>query len=71
MSNLCLTCAYMRRDDHSFHIRCFSPQLVKMRLGGILVNFERDATPEDGRSHAEGTGKCGTQHLNYKRREDV
>lgn len=67
--SLCLSCAYMRRDPESFHIRCYSPQLIKMRLGGILVNFERDDTPEEGRSHSEGTGKCGPTALNRKPRE--
>ncbi len=69
--NLCLSCDYMRRDQVTFHLRCYSPQLLKLRLGGILVNFERDSEPEPERSHADGTGKCGPTALNRKPREGV
>lgn len=69
--SLCLSCAYMRRDPVTFHLRCYSPQLLSMRLGGILVNFERDAAPEEGRSAEAGNEKCGPSAKNRKPREGV
>jgi hypothetical protein len=69
--SLCRDCAFMRPDLKTWHTRCYSPQLEKLGLAGILVNFERDAEPEEGRSHANGTGKCGPLALNKKQREGV
>ena len=68
---LCRSCQYMREDEKTLHLRCYSPQLVKLRLGGILVNFERSSEPEPDRSHDLGTGKCGASALNFKRREEA
>lgn len=73
MSNitLCRSCQYMREDEQTWHLRCYSPQLIKLHLGGILVNFERSSEPEPDRSHDLGTGKCGNQALNYRKREEA
>jgi len=68
---LCRSCAHMRQDEKTLHLRCYSPQLVKLRLGGILCNFERSSEPEPDRSHDLGTGKCGPNLLNYKKREEA
>ena len=46
--------------------RCYSPQLHKLRLAGIITVFERDDAPEAGRDHKAGTGKCGPAALNKK-----
>ena len=70
MSDLCADCTYMRKDAE-LRARCYSPQLVKLRLGGILVNFERDATPEPDRSRDDGTGKCGPLRFNFKKKDGV
>ena len=67
--SLCHDCAYVRIDEKTWHTRCYSPQLVKLRLGGIIVAFERDATIEDGRSHDDGTGKCGEIALNFRHKD--
>lgn len=67
---LCRDCAHMRRDAE-MRARCYSPQLQKLKYAGMIVNFERDGEVEPDRSHADGTGKCGTQGLNFKRRETV
>lgn len=66
----CESCAYMVRDAR-MRRRCYSPQIKKAGLAGILINFERDATPEPERSVEAGNGKCGPLELNYKRREAV
>jgi hypothetical protein len=50
---------------------CFSPQIMKAQGRGTRCIFERDSFPEPDRSHPEGTGKCGPQHLNFKRKEAV
>ena len=72
MSNhLCRSCAYMREDEKTLHLRCYSPQLIKIRLGGILVNFERSSEPEPDRSHDLGTGKCGPTAINRKAKEAI
>lgn len=68
---LCLSCEYHKRGVNSWHIRCYSPQVIKAGLAGILVNFERDDFPEEGRSHQDGTGKCGPNLLNRKAMEDA
>ena len=70
MIELCRDCEWMKRDTE-MRARCYSPQLTKLRLAGILVNFERSHEPEPDRSHALGTGKCGPTHLNFKRREAI
>lgn len=68
MNDLCNDCVWMQRDTE-MRARCYAPQLLRLRLAGILVNFERDDALEEGRSHADGTGKCGPMKLNHKRRE--
>lgn len=68
---LCLSCEHHQRDVKTWHIRCYSPQVIKAGLAGILVNFERDDVPEEGRSHQDGTGKCGEMALNRKAMEDA
>lgn len=66
---LCRDCIHMQQDEkHRF--RCYSPQLIKMDLAGILCVFERDSHAETDRSHKMGTGKCGPSRLNYRKRED-
>lgn len=58
----CVSCAHLRRDKE-WRPRCHSPQLHAMGFPGILINFERDATPELGR---EGkTMKCGPEGRNF------
>jgi hypothetical protein len=64
--DLCRTCAHVRQDKHTLHLRCHSPQLKKLRLPGILVNFERSEEPEPDRSHELGTGKCGPTAINRR-----
>lgn len=64
---LCQSCEYLKIDAR-MNRRCYSPQLQKMRLAGIITVFERDDATEDGRSHEEGTGKCGPNALNMKKR---
>jgi hypothetical protein len=66
---LCRDCAHMRADADGNRF-CFSPQIMKANGRGIRAVFERDSFPETERSHANGTGKCGPQALNIKRRED-
>ena len=63
----CKDCEYMQTDIE-MRRRCYSPQLRKLGVAGILINFERDDAPEDGRSHEDGTGKCGPNALNKKKR---
>ena len=70
MTNLCADCEYMRRDT-DMRPRCYSPQLVKMRVPGILTVFERDEHVEPDRHHEAGTGKCGPTALNKQRRIGV
>lgn len=69
--DLCLSCVHMRRDAVTYHMRCYSPQLLKLRLGGILCNFERSTEPEPDRSHDLGTGKCGPDAVNREARRGV
>jgi len=65
--HLCIDCQYF--DTSTDHIRrCRSPQLVAMKTPGIPCYFERDEYPEEGRSHAAGTGKCGPQAVNMELR---
>lgn len=64
---LCQGCEYLKIDAR-MNRRCYSPQLQKLRLAGINTVFERDSTVEEGRSHEEGTGKCGPLGLNKKKR---
>jgi hypothetical protein len=65
---LCRDCAHMQADADGNRF-CFSPQIMKANGRGIRCVFERDAFVETDRSHPDGTGKCGPQHLNFKRRE--
>lgn len=67
---MCRECEWMQTDNQ-MRRRCYSPQLRRLRLGGILINFERDDTTEEGRIDEDGTGKCGPQKLNFKRRIGV
>lgn len=64
---ICHDCEYLKIDSKMYR-RCYSPQLQKLRLAGIITVFERDDTTEEGRSHADGTGKCGPNALNKKTR---
>jgi hypothetical protein len=64
---LCGDCEYAIRDTE-MRVRCHSPQLIKLGTPGILALFERDSHPEEGRSHKDGTGKCGPAALNKKER---
>lgn len=66
----CLDCEWMQRDSE-MRRRCYSPQLRKLGVAGILINFERDDAPEEGRSHEDGTGKCGPNKLNFRKRVGV
>jgi hypothetical protein len=70
MTDLCADCEHMKRDN-DMRARCYSPQLVKLGVAGILTVFERDEYPEPDRTHQAGTGKCGPQHLNHRKREAV
>ncbi len=66
----CRDCAYLdRRTDERW--RCRSPQLLSMRLAGILCAFERDPTFEEDRGCISPGRKCGPEGLNYKRKEAV
>jgi hypothetical protein len=68
---LCRDCAHMR-PDHDGGRWCYSPQILKAENGrGTRCIFERDGYPEPMRSHADGTGKCGKMHVNFKHRESV
>lgn len=67
MSSKCLDCEWMQVDNR-MNRRCYSPQLRKLGVPGIIIVFERDDAPEDGRSHEAGTGKCGPLKLNFKRK---
>ena len=66
----CKDCEWMQTDNQ-MRRRCYSPQLRKLGVPGILINFERDDVVEDDRNHEAGTGKCGTAKLNWKRRTAV
>jgi len=70
MTDLCADCEHMRRD-YEFRMRCNSPQLVKMRVAGILCTFERDGHREPDRCIEAGTEKCGEKAINYRKREAV
>ncbi|HLO78175.1 MAG TPA: hypothetical protein VK196_17100 [Magnetospirillum sp.] len=63
----CRSCAHMKRDDE-WRLRCYSPQLQRQRLAGILCLFERDTHPEPAREAARGTGKCGPAAANHVER---
>lgn len=65
---LCRDCAHMRPDGEGGRW-CFSPQIMAAQGRGTRCVFEVDEYPEDHRSHAAGTGKCGKMRLNFKRRE--
>lgn len=65
----CEDCEFLRRDLEG-RKRCYSPQLMSMKLAGIPAVFERDATREPSRDTA-GTRKCMPEGLNFKRREFV
>lgn len=67
MSEGCTDCEWMRRDNQMRN-RCYSPQLLAWEATGILCVFETDDYVEAGRSHADGTGKCGPTLLNKKKR---
>lgn len=66
----CKDCEFMQ-PDKQMRRRCYSPQLRKVGMAGIIINFERDDTPEDNRSAEAGTGKCGSAGRNFKRRTGV
>lgn len=70
MTQLCADCKWMQRDNQ-MRSRCYSPQLTRLRLAGIIVNFERSDEPEPDRSHDLGTGKCGPNALNFISREGL
>ena len=70
MTDLCNDCEWMRLDNQ-MRRRCHSPPLQKLRVPGMMVNFELDDLPEPDRSHESGTGKCGPTRINYKKREAV
>lgn len=57
--------------DSQMRRRCYSAELKKLGIAGILINFERDTTLEPGRSREAGTGKCGAAGNNYKKRVGV
>jgi hypothetical protein len=65
---LCRDCAHMRPDEDGGRW-CYSPQILKAQGRGTRCIFERDNFSEPERSHDNGTGKCGPQHLNFKRKE--
>lgn len=68
---LCRDCAFMRTYDDGSRW-CHSPQIHKAQNGrGTRCVFERDSFREPERNSANGTGKCGQMHLNFKRREAV
>jgi hypothetical protein len=66
---LCRDCAHMVPDADGNRF-CFSPQIMKAYRVGSRCVFERDDYPEPVRSHLDGTGKCGPQHLNFERRKE-
>lgn len=63
----CIDCEWMQVDN-AMRRRCYSPQLRRLGVAGIMINFERSDEAEEGRSHETGTGKCGPQGLNHRRR---
>ena len=65
---LCRDCKHMRPDADGGRW-CYSPQILAHQGRGTRCIFERDSYPEPERSHQRGTGKCGTTHLNFQRRE--
>lgn len=68
MTDICRDCEWMKRDNQ-MQQRCYSPQLIRVRLAGIPVNFETDPHSEPERRPEMGTGKCGPDYSNYKKRE--
>ena len=66
----CKDCDWMQTDNE-MRRRCYSPQLRRFGYPGILINFERSDEIEEERKHDAGTGKCGPQALNFKRRTSV
>ena len=68
MSDLCADCEWMKTDTE-LRARCYSPQLMKMRVAGILCVFERDYHREPDRHVEAGTEKCGEKGINYSKRE--
>lgn len=68
--NRCTDCEWMRRDAE-MRRRCYSPQLRKLGVAGILINFERSDEVEEGRSHDAGTGKCGPMKINFRKKVGV
>lgn len=66
--SLCRDCEHMRPDEDGGRW-CWSPQLIALQGRGTRCVFERDSFPEPERTHSSGTGKCGQQALNFKRRE--
>lgn len=68
--SLCRDCEYMHPDRDGGRW-CSSPQILKHLGKSIRCVWERDNAPEPERSHDDGTGKCGQQALNFKRREYV
>lgn len=68
--NMCRDCEFMHPDREGGRW-CSSPQILAFQGHSIRCVWERDNAPEPERSHANGTGKCGPQHLNFKRREFI
>lgn len=67
---LCGDCAHMHRDRDGGRW-CSSPQVLKGLGHSIRCVWERDDVRAEDRSHDEGTGKCGSKALNFRRRESV
>ena len=68
--NRCNDCEWAQTDIKSRR-RCYSPQVRKSGLSGMMINFERDDFSEPDRSHAAGTGKCGPSALNFRKRTSL
>ena len=69
----CKDCAHMNRSfgRGNARERCYSPQLQKMGLPGMIVAFERDVYPEEGREPGTDIQKCGPAGLNFQKRVAV
>lgn len=65
---ICRDCQHMHTSEDGGRW-CHSPQILKHQGRGTRCIFERDGYPEPERNTAKCTGKCGPQHLNFKRRE--
>lgn len=66
--SMCRDCEHMHPDREGGRW-CSSPQLLKFYGRSVRCVWERDNAPEPERSHEDGTGKCGQEGKNFKRKE--